>query len=122
MSPELSEPSRPPLAQRLAEGRWRDDRSLGWAFEASNREGSLPHVRPSGLPGAAASRGGRSPVLAESEASSTQVPEEGVELRRTADAKGDGVLATRPFRGRRDGHGRLPGRGADGQRLARDAG
>lgn len=57
----------------------------------------MPHVRPSGLPGAAASRGGRSPVLAESEASSTQVPEEGVELRRTADAKGDGVLATRPF-------------------------
>jgi len=49
------------------------------------------------LPGAAASRGGRSPVLAESEASSTQVPEEDVELRRTADAKGDGVLATRPF-------------------------
>ena len=32
------------------------------------------------------------------EASTTQVPEEeGVELRRTADGKGDGVLATRPF-------------------------
>jgi hypothetical protein len=44
------------------------------------------------------SRGGRSPVLAEREASSTQVPEEeGVELRRMADGKGDGVLATRPF-------------------------
>jgi hypothetical protein len=58
----------------------------------------LPHVRPSRPPGATASRGGRSPVLAEREASSTQVPEEeGVELGRTADGKGDGVLATRPF-------------------------
>jgi hypothetical protein len=36
----------------------------------------LPHVRPSRPPGATASRGGRSPVLAEREASSTQVPEE----------------------------------------------
>ena len=44
------------------------------------------------------SRGNRSPVLAEQEASSTQVPEdEGVELRRTACGKGDGVWATRPF-------------------------
>ena len=58
----------------------------------------MPHVHPSGPPGASASRGGRSPVLAEREASRTQVPEdEGVELRRTADGKGDGVLATRPF-------------------------
>jgi len=58
----------------------------------------LPHVHPSRPPGATAWRGGRSPVLAEREASSTQVPEEeGVELRRTADGKGDGVLATRPF-------------------------
>jgi len=58
----------------------------------------LPHVRTSGLPGAAASRGGRSPVLAEREASTTQIPEEeGVELRPTAGGKGDGVLATRPF-------------------------
>jgi hypothetical protein len=45
----------------------------------------LPHVRPS-------------TVLSEREARSTQVPdEEGVALRRTADGKGDGVLATRPF-------------------------
>ena len=37
-------------------------------------------------------------VLAEREASSTQAPEgEGVKLRRTADGKGDGVMATRPF-------------------------
>ena len=44
------------------------------------------------------SRGDRSPVLAEQEASSTEVPEdEGVELRRTADGKGDGVWVTRPF-------------------------
>jgi SET domain-containing protein len=58
----------------------------------------LPHVHPSRPPGATASRGGRSPVLPEREASSTQVPEEeGVELRRTADGKGDGVMATRPF-------------------------
>ena len=42
--------------------------------------------------------GGRPPALAEREASSTQVPEEeGVELFRTADGKGDEVLATRPF-------------------------
>ena len=39
----------------------------------------LPHVHPSRPAGATASRGGRSPVLAEREASSTQVPgEEGV--------------------------------------------
>lgn len=58
----------------------------------------MPHVHPSRPPGATASRGGRSPVLAERGASSTQVPEEeGVELFRTADGKGDGVLATRPF-------------------------
>ena len=58
----------------------------------------MPHVDPSRPPGATASRGGRSPVLAELEVSSTQVPEEeGVELFRTADGKGDGVLATRPF-------------------------
>jgi uncharacterized protein len=58
----------------------------------------LPHVRPSRPPGATTSRGGRSPVLAEREPSSTQVPEEeGVELHRTADGKGDRVLATRRF-------------------------
>jgi hypothetical protein len=58
----------------------------------------LPHVGTSGLPGATVSRGGRSPALAEREASSTQPSEEeGVELRRMADGKGDGVLATRPF-------------------------
>jgi hypothetical protein len=58
----------------------------------------LPHVHPSRPSGASVSRGGRSLVLAEREASSTQVPEgEGVELRRTANGRGDGVLATRPF-------------------------
>jgi len=57
----------------------------------------LPHVRTSGLPGATASRNGRSLFLAEREASTTDIPEEDVELRRTADGKGDGVLATRPF-------------------------
>ena len=58
----------------------------------------MPHVRTSGLPAASVSRGGRSPVLAEREASSAQSSEdEGVELRRTVDGKGDGVLATRPF-------------------------
>lgn len=46
----------------------------------------MPHVHPS------------RPPLAEHEASSTQVPEdEGVELRRTADGKGEGVWATRQF-------------------------
>jgi hypothetical protein len=59
---------------------------------------SLPRVRPSRPPDASASRGGRSPVSAEGEASGPWVPEdEGVELRRTVDGKGDGVLATRPF-------------------------
>ena len=58
----------------------------------------LPHVRTAGLPGVTMSFGGRSPVLAEREAITTHVPEEeGVTLRRTADGKGDGVLATRPF-------------------------
>jgi uncharacterized protein len=36
-------------------------------------------------------------LLSEREASSTQAPEEGVELRRKTDGKGDGVLATRAF-------------------------
>src|ERR1035437_5440669 len=59
---------------------------------------SLPHVHSSRPPGASMSHGGRSPVLAEREASGTQPSEEeGVELRRTANGKGDGVLATRPF-------------------------
>ncbi len=59
----------------------------------------MPHVHPSRPLGATpASRGDRSPVLAEHEASNTQVPkDEGVELRRTADGKGDGVWATHPF-------------------------
>jgi len=52
----------------------------------------LPHVRTSGLPGAT-----ESPGLEEREASTTRIPEEGVELRATAAGKGDGVLATRPF-------------------------
>jgi hypothetical protein len=58
----------------------------------------LPHVHPSRPPGATAPHGGRGPVLPDREASSKRVPEEeGVELRRTADGKGDGVMATRPF-------------------------
>ena len=49
-------------------------------------------------PVATTSRGVKSPVLAEREARSTRVPdEEGVELRRSADGRGDGVMATRPF-------------------------
>jgi uncharacterized protein len=58
----------------------------------------LPHVRPSGPLGATALRGGRSPVLVQRAATSKQGPDnEGVELRRTVEGKGDGVLATRPF-------------------------
>jgi len=68
-------------------------------FEGVNRKGvPLPDVHPSRSPGATASHDARLSVLAEHEASSTQVPAgEGVELRRTADGKGDGVMATRPF-------------------------
>ncbi len=58
---------------------------------------SLPHISTSGVPGGGAVRGGRSPVVAERAASTTRVPEEGVELRRTADGKGEGVWSTRPF-------------------------
>jgi hypothetical protein len=62
------------------------------------KEVPLPHVHPFTPPAATASHGGRSPVLAERETSSTQVRgEDGVELRRTADGKGDGVIATRPL-------------------------
>lgn len=58
----------------------------------------MPHVRPSELPGATAPRGGNSPVVAQRfAAGNTRVHDEGVELRRAADGKGDGVLATRPF-------------------------
>lgn len=58
----------------------------------------LPHVRPSRSPGAIAPRNGSSPVLAQRGASRGELlREEGVELRRTPDGKGDGVLATRPF-------------------------
>jgi uncharacterized protein len=58
----------------------------------------LSHISTSGLAGATESRGGRSSVLAEREASTLQIPdEESVELRRMVDGKGDGVLATRPF-------------------------
>lgn len=58
----------------------------------------LPHVHSPNPPVATATRGVRSPVLAKREARSTQLPEgECVELRRTTDGKGDGVLATRPF-------------------------
>jgi hypothetical protein len=56
----------------------------------------LPHVRPSEPFAATASRGGTS--LAERDVSIIEVPEDqGVVLRRTADGKGDGVLATRAF-------------------------
>jgi len=58
----------------------------------------LPHVRTSELPNATASRGSRSTVLVEREASTPPIPEdEGVELRLMADGKGEGVMATRPF-------------------------
>ena len=58
----------------------------------------MPHVDPSTPPGASAFEGGSSPVLTERKAGSTEVaPDEGVELRCTADGRGDGVLATRPF-------------------------
>jgi len=57
---------------------------------------SLPQVRPSDLPRAAAPRG--STALVEHEPSITQAHEgEGVVLRPAADGKGDAVLATRPF-------------------------
>jgi hypothetical protein len=59
---------------------------------------SLPNVHSFRPPGASMSHGGRSLVLPQLEASSTQPSEEeGVELRRTANGKGDGVLATRSF-------------------------
>jgi hypothetical protein len=58
----------------------------------------LPHVHSSTPPAATASHGGRSLLLTERETSSIQAPaEDGVELRCTADGKGDGVVATRPF-------------------------
>jgi uncharacterized protein len=55
----------------------------------------LPHVRTSELPDTGESRGGTS--LAVRAASTSQVPREGVVLRRTVDGKGDAVLAARPF-------------------------
>jgi hypothetical protein len=58
----------------------------------------LPHAPTSELPDAIASRGSRFPVLAERETSTIRTPEEeGVELLLSADGKGEGVLATRPF-------------------------
>jgi hypothetical protein len=58
----------------------------------------LPHVRPFRSPVTTAAGGGRSPVLAElGESHTTGLEDEGVELRRTADGTGDGVLATRRF-------------------------
>jgi hypothetical protein len=58
----------------------------------------LPHVHSSTPPAATASHGGRSLLLTERETSSIQAPgDDGVELRCTADGKGDGVVATRPF-------------------------
>jgi hypothetical protein len=58
----------------------------------------MPHVLPSRPTGIDASPRGRSPDPAEREASSPQVFEdEGVELRRTVDGKGDWVVTTRPF-------------------------
>lgn len=58
----------------------------------------MPHAPTSELPDAIASCGSRSPVLAERETNTVRTPEEeGVELLLTADGKGEGVLATRPF-------------------------
>jgi hypothetical protein len=58
----------------------------------------LPHAPTSELLDASASRGSRSPLLAERETSTGRAPEEeGVELLLTDDGKGEGVLATRPF-------------------------
>jgi hypothetical protein len=57
----------------------------------------LPQVETSRPPGATASRGSRQPLLAEWEANITEAPGEDVKLRRTANGKGDGVLATRSF-------------------------
>ena len=76
-----------------------DGPGLCSSFESVDRKGvPLPDVHPSRPPGATASHVARLSVLAEREASSTQVPDgEGVKLRRTADGKGDGVIATRPF-------------------------
>jgi uncharacterized protein len=56
----------------------------------------LPHVRPSELPDAAASRGGTS--LAEREATAPHIGERsGVSLRRSPDGTGDAVMTTRAF-------------------------
>jgi hypothetical protein len=58
----------------------------------------MPHVHPSTPPDATRRGRDRSPALAEREPSSTRVSEdEGVALRRTADGRGDSVVATRPF-------------------------
>ncbi len=58
----------------------------------------MPYIRTPGLPSATTPRGGRSSLLTEREAGTTEAPEdEHVELRRTADGKGDGVWVTRPF-------------------------
>ncbi len=58
----------------------------------------MPQAPTSELPDAVVSRGSRSPVLAERETNTVRTPEEeGVELLLTADGKGEGVLATRPF-------------------------
>ena len=58
----------------------------------------MPQAPTSELPDAVVSRGSRSPFLAERETNTVRTPEEeGVELLLTADGKGEGVLATRPF-------------------------
>jgi uncharacterized protein len=57
----------------------------------------LPQVETSRPLGAIAPRGSRQPLLAEWEANITGAAGEDVKLRRTADGKGDGVLATRSF-------------------------
>jgi hypothetical protein len=60
----------------------------------------LPQLSPPTLPHATASRVGRAQIRAERAASATRTdvrPDEGVRLRRAADGKGEGVLATRPF-------------------------
>lgn len=58
----------------------------------------MPHALTSELPDAVVSCGSRSPIPAEHETNTARTPEEeGVELLLTADGKGEGVLATRPF-------------------------
>ena len=88
-------PSLPDHVRVTLEGAWDGTAAMLVVRGRRSKGVPLPHVRPSELPDAAASRGGT--LLVEREAA-LQVPEdEGVVLRRTADGKGDAVLATRGF-------------------------